>query len=235
MTDRTILIVDDDPVLRRFLGQRLRAEGYTTSAVATGTDALARLQKHPADLVLLDVSMPEMSGYDVLDALRRDERTRRVPVIFLTVRDSREEETRGLREGVVDYLSKDVLAPDRINILLYRLRNFFTWQENERLRGILATIVSANHEINNPLTVILAAAQVLGEVRWPERNADAERLLGRIEEQCLQIKHCLDRISHLNSWASRPYVEGVEMLDLETGQTGPPLQGAGPEKSGITP
>ena len=216
MHARTILIVDDDPTVRRFLDQRLRTEGYRTFCAGGGADAMVRLRKEAVDLVLLDVSMPEMSGYDLLNALREEERTRRIPVIFLTVRDSREEERRGLREGVIDYLSKDVLAPDRIDILLYRLRNFFTWQENERLRGILATIVSANHEINNPLTVILGTAQRLARLPWPAQSADAGGLLGRIEDQCLQIKQCLDRISHLNTWVSRPYIEGVEMLDLET-------------------
>ena len=215
MSARTILIGDDDPTIRRFLEQRLRAEGYRTFCAGGGADAMVRLRREAVDLVLLDVSMPEMSGYDLLNALREEERTRRIPVIFLTVRDSREEERRGLREGVIDYLSKEVLAPDRIDILLYRLRNFFTWQENERLRGILATIVSANHEINNPLTVILGAAQRLARLPWPAQDADAGSLLGRIEDQCLQIKHCLDRISHLNAWVSRPYIEGVEMLDLE--------------------
>ena len=215
MGPRTILAVDDDPIVRRFLDQRLRLEGYRVLSAGGGPEALERLREEEVDLVLLDVAMPGMSGYDVLEAMREDPRTRRVPVVFLTVLDSREEERRGLREGVVEYLSKAVLAPDRIDLLLYRLRNLFTWQENERLRGILATIVSANHEINNPLTVILGTAQRLASVPFQTQSADAQKLLNRIQDQCMQIKKCLDRISDLSAWASRPYVDGVEMLDLE--------------------
>ncbi len=216
MHPRTILIVDDDRMVLRFLDQRLRREGYRAFCADGGAEALRRLREEEVDLVLLDVSMPGMSGYEVLDAMRGETRTRRIPVMFLTVMDSREEERRGLREGVIDYLSKEVLNLDRIDLLLYRLRNFFTWQENERLRGILATVVSANHEINNPLTVILGAAQRLARFPCETQGPEAQRLLGRIEDQCLQIKQCLDRISDLSAWAARPYVDGVEMLDLET-------------------
>lgn len=222
MSVRTILIVDDDPILRRFLDQRLRLDEYRTIQAENGPDALKRLREEAVDLVISDVAMPGMSGYDLLNAMRSEERMRRIPVMFLTVRDSREEERRGLREGVIDYMSKEILAPDRIDLLRYRLRNFFVWQENERLRGILATIVSANHEINNPLTVILGTAQRLSQFPQSLQGQDAQTLLSRIEDQCMQIKHCLDRISKLNSWASRPYIEGVEMLDLEIPREGSP-------------
>ncbi len=216
MHPRTILIVDDDRMIRRFLDQRLRQEGYRVFSADGGPEALKRLGGEEVDLVLLDVSMPGMSGYEVLDAMRKETRTGRIPIMFLTVMDSREEERRGLREGVIDYLSKEVLSLDRIDLLLYRLRNFFTWQENERLRGILATIVSANHEINNPLTVILGTTQRLARSPCETQGPETQRLLSRIEDQCMQIKQCLDRISDLSAWASRPYVDGVEMLDLET-------------------
>jgi DNA-binding response OmpR family regulator len=216
MNAHTIMVVDDDPLVRRFLEGRLKLEGFRVLCAEGGAEALRILGEEDVELVLLDVSMPGMSGYDVLETMRRDARTLRVPVMFLTVMDSREEERRGLREGVIDYLSKEILAPERIDILIYRIRNFFTWQENERLRGILATIVSANHEINNPLTVILGTAERLAMFPWIAERGEATPLLERIVDQSLKIKECLERISHLNTWASRPYVDGVEMLDLKT-------------------
>ena len=214
MNPQTILIVDDDPSTLRFLHQRLRIEGFRVVAAESGNEALKRLTEEEIDLVLLDVSMPEMSGYEVRDRMKDDPQKSRIPVMFLTVMDSREDERKGLQEGVIDYLSKEILTPDRIDLLIYRIRNFFSWQESERLRGILATIVSVNHEINNPLMVILADTHRLARSGKHEKECKEHGILTHIEGKCMEIKHCLKRISDLSTWASKPYVEGVEMLDL---------------------
>ena len=149
---KTIVVVDDDPSVRAYVRGTLERQGYQVVTAGAG-EALDYLRTEAADLVLLDVQMPEISGYGVLDRLRDDPRTEKLPVMFLTVEDSRIQETEGLRAGVIDYISKDVLRPDRVDILIYRIRNFFSWQENERLRGAVATMVAANHEINNSLMV----------------------------------------------------------------------------------
>ena len=214
MQAQTILIVDDDPVVLRFLQQRLGREGHHVLTAGSGPDALIRASQGGVDLILLDLAMPGMGGYEVLDAMRKDSRTGRIPVMILTVMDAEEQERRGLKEGVVEYLSKSILTPDRIDLLLYRIRNFFAWQENERLRGILATIVSVNHEINNPLMVILNATR--GLTAQTSGCDGAEPLIGRINDQCMVIKASLDRISDLNNWVSRRYVGGIEMLDTGT-------------------
>ena len=116
---------------------------------------------------------------------------------------------------MVDYLSKDILTPENVEILCYRIRNFFAWQENERLRGVLATIVSANHEINNPLMVIVGNAEILKMQEGLEAYPEVGEYLDRISEACQRVKKVLDRISGLTAWEVKPYLDGVEMLDLE--------------------
>ncbi len=218
---KRVLVVDDDPSARLFVSASLKAEGYAVETATDGTDAVGRLATTPPpDLVLLDIQMPGKGGYEVLDWLRSNPATTAVPVIFLTVKDTAEDQKRGLREGVVDYLSKEVLTPDRIPILLYRIRNFFTLQENERLRGVLATIVSANHEINNPLMVIQGSADLIRIKGLLKPDAGGEKALGRVTEACGSIKAVLARITGLTAWARTDYLEGVEMLDLGTGDGG---------------
>ena len=219
MAERTVLAVDDDPSALLYLKQILKNDGYRVMVAAGGREALEALDSAVPDLMLLDVQMPGMSGYDLLARVRRDERTSQVPVIFLTVKDTREDEVKGLREGVVDYLSKEVLTPDRVDILRLRLRNFFVWQENERLRGVLATMVSANHEINNPLMVIVGSAEVLRLRGDLDGMEDAQAAVDRIVGACNHIKGVLARITHVTRWEATPYLEGVEMLDLRPGQT----------------
>ena len=214
MAEKTVLVVDDDTSVLLYLEQVLKGEGYRVLTVPGAEEARGVLTSETPDLLLLDVQMPGMGGYDLLEALREEDRTARIPVMFLTVKDTPSEEARGLKEGVADYLSKDILTPDRVEILLYRLRNFFDRQENERLRGVLATVVSANHEINNPLMVVLGSTDLLRLKGVVGAHPESQETLDRIAKACHQIKEVLQRISTLTAWEVKPYLEGVEMLDL---------------------
>ena len=213
---RTILVVDDDPSVRAYVSGTLERQGFQVVTAGAGVEALDYLKTEAADLVILDVQMPSMSGYDVLDRLRDDTRTEKLPVMFLTVEDSRGQEADGLRAGVIDYISKDVLRPDRVDILIYRIQNFFTWQENERLRGAIATMIAANHEINNLLMVIQGSADIMRLTEVFEPESEHAELLQRIADSGKDISNVLERISTIERWETTAYVKGVEMLDLES-------------------
>ena len=215
MAERTILAVDDDPSALIYLKRVLEEEGYRALTASGGEAALDVLRFETPDLLLLDIEMPGMGGYGLLKAIRGEDRTAQVPAVFLTVKDTREDEAQGLREGVVDYLSKDILMPDRVQILRYRLRNFFDWQENERLRGVLATIVAANHEINNPLTVIQGSADILRLKGYVAPHPEAGDALDRIDAACRRVKEVLQKISGMGTWEAKPYLDEIEMLDVE--------------------
>ena len=213
---RTILVVDDDSSVRAYVRGTLERQGFQVITAGAGVEALEYLREDAADLVVLDVQMPEMSGYEVLDRLRDDRRTEKLPVMFLTVEDSRVQEADGLRAGVIDYISKDVLRPDRVDILIYRIRNFFVWQENERLRGAIATMIAANHEINNLLMVIQGSADIMRLNRLVDEQSEHAELLKRIADSGRDISNVLERISSIERWETIAYIKGVEMLDLES-------------------
>ena len=149
MAEKTILAVDDDPSVLIYLEQILKDEGYRVLTAPQAEVALQLLEVERPDLLVLDIEMPGMSGLELLERVRRKKETSKIPAVFLTVKDTPSDEIKGLREGGVDYLGKDVLTPDRVEILRYRFRNLFALQENERLKGMLATIVAANHEIRS--------------------------------------------------------------------------------------
>lgn len=119
---KAILIVDDDPLLRRSLGFSLERAGYRTSAAATAEDGLALARRDPPDLVLLDIALPGMDG---LEALRRFRDHIGAPVIFLTAQRRGLDQVLGLEMGADDYVTKpfdlDVLLA-RIKAVLRRLR-----------------------------------------------------------------------------------------------------------------
>ncbi len=104
---RALLVVDDNEDNRYTLTQRLKREGYANVATArSGREALDMLRTRPFDLVLLDVMMPELNGYQVLEALKADERLRHVPVIMISAVDETDSVIRCIELGAEDYLSK---------------------------------------------------------------------------------------------------------------------------------
>src|SRR5277367_6358698 len=103
---RTVLIVDDTPEMLDVLSEVLRPE-FRVKAARAGERALKIATDDPApDIILLDVDMPQMNGYEVCQQLKANPITKRIPVIFLTSRDQVSDEKRGLELGAADYITK---------------------------------------------------------------------------------------------------------------------------------
>ena len=119
-----ILVVDDEPDITALVAYHLAKAGYRVSTAADGHDALRSAREERPDVVVLDLMLPGMSGYEVLQELRRSEETAHVGVILLTARREEVDRVRGLRLGADDYLVKP-FSPDelalRVTALLRRL------------------------------------------------------------------------------------------------------------------
>jgi adenylate cyclase len=115
------LVVEDDPDTRALLGRRLREEGWDVAEAEDGRVALARLAEAPADLVLLDLMMPEMDGFEFLDELRRTEPGRRTPVVVVTAADLSDRDRQRLNGGVLRVLQKGSHSRDELFSTLHEL------------------------------------------------------------------------------------------------------------------
>ncbi len=100
-----VLVADDDAVNREVLGELLKPE-YTVLLAKNGAQTLERAARHQPDLILLDVMMPDMDGYEVLRRLRADPQTEHIAVIFISGLDRPEDEATGLKMGAADYITK---------------------------------------------------------------------------------------------------------------------------------
>jgi DNA-binding response OmpR family regulator len=103
-----ILIVDDERHNRQLLEVILEPEGYLLATATSGEEALAIVAQQPPDLILLDVMMPGMDGYQVAARIKADGATKDIPVIMLTALDDRSSRIHGLRVGAEDFLTKPV-------------------------------------------------------------------------------------------------------------------------------
>ncbi|MBY0445313.1 MAG: response regulator, partial [Burkholderiales bacterium] len=115
----TILIVDDEIQNRKLLDTLLRPEGYFTRSAASGEEALASIAEYAPDLILLDIMMPGMDGFEVAVILKADPATSNIPIIMVTALDDRSARLAGLNAGAEEFLSKPV---DRAELWL-RVRN----------------------------------------------------------------------------------------------------------------
>ena len=167
MTEKrpVILAVDDVPdnlaLVRALLRQR-----YEVRTAASGEQALAMVHSDPPDLILLDVMMPGLDGYETCSRLKADERFRRIPVLFLTARAEIEDEEKGFSLGAVDYITK----PLNPSLLLARVNTHLQLKHtqdalNERNEFLEAEIVRRVNEITLLQEVAITAMASLAETR----------------------------------------------------------------------
>jgi len=123
MSGGHILVVEDEPHILQMLEFYLEGEGFSVEGVSDGKDAVARLSGDPADLVVLDVMLPHVSGVEILEQLRRMPRWSAVPVLVLTAKTAEEDVVRAFDLGADDYLKKPFQLEElvaRVNHLLRR-------------------------------------------------------------------------------------------------------------------
>jgi diguanylate cyclase (GGDEF)-like protein len=130
-----LLIVDDQPTNVRVMAEALK-DDYEICFATTGEKAIELASAHEIDLVLLDVVMPDLDGFEVCRRLKSDERTSRIPIIFVTSREEVEDETRGFDVGGIDYITKPIRPP----IVKARIRTHLELKESRDLLEELASI-----------------------------------------------------------------------------------------------
>ncbi len=120
-----ILVIDDDPAVTSLLKRGLSYEGFAVATATSGAEGLAIAREHPSDLVILDVMMPGLNGFEVLQRLRAGDG--RLPVLMLTARDASADQVQGLESGADDY----VMKPFTFEVLLARIHALLRRQQVE--------------------------------------------------------------------------------------------------------
>jgi class 3 adenylate cyclase len=137
-----VMIVDDTAVNLKLLADLLTAKGYAVVTAVSGAEALAKIQAEPPDLVLLDVMMPGMSGYDVCRKLREDAATAMLPVVMVTALDPAQERVKGIEAGADDFLTKPINQPELLARVRSLLRVKTLWDQLAELNRTLEARVA---------------------------------------------------------------------------------------------
>jgi CheY-like chemotaxis protein len=176
-TSKSVLVVDDVPRNIKLLESMLIPAGYLIEKAASGEEALEKIRLNIPDLILLDVMMPGMDGYEVCRRLKEKEETNEIPVIFVTAKHAVKDEIKGLELGAVDYITKPislpvVLARVRTHLALKRQNEIL--KENMKLREDVEYIT--RHDLKGPL---------MGIINYPEFVRE-EGNLSEIQQEYLQ-------------------------------------------------
>ncbi|MEQ1666814.1 MAG: response regulator [Sulfuriferula sp.] len=108
MAVHKVLIVDDSPTERFFLADLLSKQGYQINLAENGEEALEKVKQIMPDLILMDVVMPGMNGFQTTRAISRDEELKHIPIILCTTKDQETDKIWGLRQGAIEYMVKPI-------------------------------------------------------------------------------------------------------------------------------
>ena len=219
-----ILVADDLPFNVEFLEGELKALGYEVVTAADGKEALRQVTRTDPDLMLLDLSMPEMGGLEVLSILRKDPLYRGLPVILLTARKEFDERVKGLDAGADDYITKpfhagEVAARIRALLRIQDLQRQVLDREKRlsQIEGIGQTLVTLAHHINNATQAISGMAQLCqnapDDLRQHHQMADiAFKQSAKISAVIQSLQQMVDRMDvRTADYAGDP----DRMLDIE--------------------
>lgn len=166
MNKSKILIVEDNIDTVDLLRKRLRADGYDTAEAYDGEEGLKRVAEYEPDLVVLDIMMPKLDGFEVCRRLKKDEGTRYIPVLMLTAKGDVDSTVKGLDAGGDDYLAK----PFDYKELVARIRSLLSIKEEreklleeEKSEALEKMMDQVAHEIRNPLVTIGGFARRISE------------------------------------------------------------------------
>ncbi|MBL1212627.1 MAG: response regulator [Ignavibacteriae bacterium] len=218
---KKILVVDDQPDNVFILQDRLKRAGFEVIAAYEGKTGIQKATDEKPDLILLDIMMPDISGFDVCRQLVKNDETKNIPIILVTALTDAEDIKEGFDAGAFDYIKKpfnrdEMLA--RINSALRFSETNNLLLELEKVKTFNATVVTANHEIKQPLTLInLSTAAIRRELNKDEGAKDF--LIKRvefIEKATHDIIDILEKLSAIKKPIFIDYLNNLKMINLQS-------------------
>lgn len=196
----TILIVDDTPANLGVLVETLGSAGYQLMVAEDGDEALAQTAKTQPDLILLDVMMPGMDGFETCRRLRAQPHTQDVPVLFMTALNETADKVKAFAAGGVDYITKPIeheeaLARVRTHLTLRRLRRELEAQLALKDRFMRF----AGHDLRNPLCLILMSSELVNRQPIVSETPSLAKYINNIAESAGQMRRIIDTFLDLRA------------------------------------
>jgi DNA-binding response OmpR family regulator len=217
-----LLIVDDDEDYARLLVECFNGLGFQVVYVDSGQKALREVKELLPDIMLLDIVMPEIDGFEVCRQVRQLPECANMIVIMLTAKEEVEDKIKGIDIGANDYIVKpfglselfEVVA--RVNRFLDTKSGYLRRVEEEKFNTLRGAANTVCHEINNPLTTIVGAARVLAtQLSGEDVSNELKTETASILEAALRIQNITHQFARAIRVVTTEPVPGVRMIDLQ--------------------
>ena len=212
----TILVVDDNPTNLRVLVGLLSAQGYKTLVATSGERALSQLELSHPDLILLDVMMPGIDGFETCRRIKGDPATAEIPVIFMTALSDTEHKVAGFKAGAVDYVTK----PFQQDEITARIGTHLTLEAQRRaLKEINATkdkfFSVIGHDLRGPFTVLLGFAEILADPTRDLTPEQRQRFAALIYQSARNAYNLLENLLDWARWQRGVMESNPCKIDLQ--------------------
>jgi two-component system, cell cycle response regulator len=231
-----ILVVDDNPDNLEIISTRLRFRGYEVSLAERGEEAIAKVHEEAPDLILLDIMMPDMDGYEVARRIRAERDLPYIPIIVVTARDSTEDKVTGLDAGADDYLTKPINFPElearvRSMLRIKRLQDQLEEKNREleqlsisdgltglynhrHLHEILAEEYERSRRTEEPMSVVMLDLDRFKDVNDTHGHQAGDRVL---QELAAILRECAREIDKLGRYGGEEFMAILPDSDAEAG------------------
>lgn len=229
-----VLLVDDEKMNLKILETVLRRGGYQFLEAESGEEALKILERENVDLILLDLMMPGMNGFQTLERIKQNLSTAFIPVIIASALKESSDIEKGLELGANDYFTKPLSDDDRRFQLPLKVRNLIKMKkmqdemanlnselrktqekliEKEKESAVVEMAGAASHELNQPLTAILGNLQLI-MAKLPESDP-LNGKLNKVLDQVDRMVKIVQKIGQITRYRTKRYAENVKIVDID--------------------
>lgn len=210
MENSKLLIIDDQKVLRNFLSDLLSQNGYDTITASKGQEGLECIFNEMPDLVLLDISMPDMNGDKVLEVIRNDPRTQDIPVIIITAEEDVQTRIDLLKKGANDYIPKSFDEQE----ILARVSTQLRAREAYKLHTLLEFAGATAHEMNQPLQGVIGYCEIL--LTKINEESELYELAKTIWDCAERLAEIIKKLRKISRYKNKQYIGNDNIIDLES-------------------
>ncbi|MCK4764904.1 MAG: hybrid sensor histidine kinase/response regulator [Candidatus Aminicenantes bacterium] len=216
MTKQVILIVDDSPTILSILKEMLKGNDFAVRTARSGEEALEKAAKAPPDLILLDIEMPGIDGFETCRRFKKDKKLFRTPILFLSSFEDVTKKVSAFKAGGVDYISKPVQRAElaarlKTHLKLKRLQGqlYREIADKEHLIHILC------HDVSNPLTCIEGWIEIALENEIIKQNKDLESKMRRISQSSQQAVDIIEHVKEMEALSRQKKELQLEPVAIE--------------------
>lgn len=206
-----ILVVEDEEIVRSNILQFLENEGYELDEAESGFDALRKIEKSIPDLIISDIMMPGMDGYELVKRVQTNPATADIPIILLTARADTQDVRRGMEFGADDYITKPFRGNDLIEAVKTRLKKKENYKRKfEELKSNISLYIP--HELRTPLVSIIGFADLLTTSLNDLEHSEIEEMAARVKNASLKL---YDRIEKFIYFSELELSKSIELKEAE--------------------